>query len=78
VDRTLPLRSLLLTGEVYARQPLRAADDVEWNTAAGARYQLSPRVAGDLGAGHRMTGPDRGWYATVGAAVSIGLPWRTR
>jgi hypothetical protein len=78
VDRTFPLRSLLVTGELYARQPLRAGEEVEWNTAAGARYQLSPRVAGDLGAGYRLNGPDRGWYATVGAAVAVGLPWRNR
>ena len=78
VDRTFPLRSLLVTGELYARQPLRAGETVEWNTAAGARYQLSPRVAGDLGGGYRLNGPDRGWYATVGAAVALGLPWRNR
>ncbi len=79
VDRTLPLRSLLLTGEVVARRPLRADDAaVEWNTGAGARYQLSPRVAADAGAGYRLTAGDRGWYATVGAAVVVGMPWRTR
>ncbi|GLC25168.1 transporter [Roseisolibacter agri] len=79
VDRTLPLRSLLLTGEVVARRPLRADDAaVEWNSGAGARYQLSPRVAADAGAGYRLTGDDRGWYATVGAAVVVGMPWRTR
>ena len=78
VDRTFPLRSLLVTGELYARQPLRAGETVEWNGAGGARYQLSPRVAGDLGGGYRLNGPDRGWYATVGAAVAVGLPWRSR
>ena len=78
VDRTFPLRSLLVSGELYARQPLRTGEDVEWNTGAGARYQLSPRVAADAGAGYRLTGDERGWYATVGAAVVVGLPWRTR
>jgi hypothetical protein len=78
VDRTFPLRSLLVSGELYARQPLRRGEDVEWNTGAGARYQLSPRVAADAGAGYRLTGDERGWYATVGAAVVVGLPWRVR
>jgi hypothetical protein len=78
VDRTFPLRSLLVSGELYARQPLRRGEDVEWNTGAGARYQLSPRVAADAGAGYRLTGDERGWYATVGAAVVVGLPWRAR
>ena len=78
VDRTFPLRSLLLTAEVYARQPLRTGEDVEWNTGAGARYQLSPRVAADAGGGYRLTGEDEGWYVTVGAAIAVGMPWRNR
>jgi hypothetical protein len=77
VDRTLPLRSLLLTTEVVARRPLAAAD-VEWAAAAGTRYQLGPRLAVDGGAGYRFTGDDEGWYATFGAAVSIGMPWSPR
>ena len=75
IDRTFPLQSLLLTAEVVARQPLAEDTDVEWNTAAGARFQLSPRIALDGGAGYRLTG-DQGWFATFGAAVSVGLPWR--
>jgi len=76
VDRPFPLRSMLLTGEVYAREPLRAGEELEWNAGIGTRYQLSPRVALDAGTGRRLTGDDRGWYATVGAAVAVGLPWR--
>ena len=76
VDRTFPLRSLLVTGEVVSRQPLRRGEEVEWNAAGGFRYQLGPRVATDAGAGYRFTGDDRGWFLTVGAAVSVGLPWR--
>lgn len=75
VDRTFSLQSLLVTAEVVAWQPLVEAADVQWETAAGARYQLSPRVALDGGAGYRLTG-DQGWFATFGAAVSVGLPWR--
>jgi hypothetical protein len=78
VDRTFPLRSLLITGELVARQPLRVGQDVEWNSAAGVRYQLSPRVAGDLGGGYRLTGVEQGWFVTFGAAVAVGLPWKGR
>jgi hypothetical protein len=78
VDRTFPLRSLLVTGELFARQPLRGGEDVEWNTGAGVRYQLSPRVAGDVGGGYRLTGHDKGWFATIGAAVVVGMPWSRR
>lgn len=78
VDRTFPLKALLVTGEVVAQQPLRVATDVAWHSAAGLRYQLSPRVATDAGAGYRFTGDDQGWFVTVGAAVAVGLPWSGR
>jgi len=78
VDRTFPLRSYLLTAELIARQPLVDDEDVQWDTGAGIRYQLSPRVAADAGAGYRLTGDDRGWFITFGAAVSVGLPWTPR
>ena len=78
VDRPFPLRSLLVTAEVFARQPLRGGENVEWNTGTGFRYQLSPRVAADAGAGYRLTGDDKGWFATFGAAVVVGLPWSRR
>src|SRR5688500_11683918 len=42
VDRTFPLRSMLVTGEVYARQPIVDDEDLEWNAGAGVRYQLDP------------------------------------
>ena len=78
IDRTLPLESLLLTAELVARQPLVENADLTWDAAAGTRVQLSPRIAADAGGGYRLTGDDRGWFATFGAAVSVGLPWRAR
>ena len=78
VDRTVPLESLLLTGELVARQPLARDAELAWDTAAGARYQLGPRLAVDGGAGYRLAGDDRGWYVTFGAALSLGLPWSPR
>jgi hypothetical protein len=76
VDRTFPLSSLLVTGEVYAEQPLRESIDVRWNTGVGLRYQLSPRFNIDAGVGRRLTGDDQSFRATFGAAVAFGLPWR--
>ena len=75
VDRTFPLRSLLIGGEVFAREHLRGGEDVEWNAGAGVRYQLSPRVALDGGIGRRLTGDDQTWYLTFGTAYAFGLPW---
>jgi len=78
VDRALPLRSMLLGAEVFARQPLHETEDVEWNTAAGIRWQLSPRWAMDGGIGRTLTGSDRAWFVTAGGAYAFGLPWRSR
>lgn len=79
LDRPFPLRSLLVGAEVVAREPLAFGDaPVEWSSAAGVRYQVSPRLAMDAGSGYRFGGDDRGWFATVGAAVVVGLPWRGR
>jgi hypothetical protein len=78
VDRALPLQSMLLTAELVARQPLADGAEVSWDAGAGTRYQLSPRVAADAGAGYRLTGDDRGWFVTFGAAVAVGLPWSPR
>ena len=72
VDRTLPLRSMLLGAEVVARQPLIEDADLEWQAAAGVRWQLAPQWALDAGVG-RSLGEDAEWSITLGAACSFGL-----
>ena len=74
-DRTFPLNSLLVAGELYARQPLRRGEAVELASALGVRYQQSPRGVLDGGVGRRLTGDDQGWYATFGTAYAFGLPF---
>jgi hypothetical protein len=76
VDRTSPLRSILVTAELFAREPLRADESAEWNVGTGLRYQFRPRWALDAGIGRRLTGDDRAWYVTFGSAYAFGLPWR--
>jgi len=74
VDKTFPLRSVLLTAEFLARQPLvRATDDMELVTGAGMRMQVSPTLALDVGVGRRVDSSDGPWYATFGTAYSFGL-----
>jgi hypothetical protein len=77
-DKTFPLRSLLLTAEIVAEQPLEAAESVEWSTAAGVRYQWSPRWAMDAGFGVRLGAEPRPWFITMGSAYAFGLPWYPR
>lgn len=74
VDRAFPLRSFLLMAELVARQPIIEAAEVEWQSGAGMRCQVGPRLAADVGAGYQITG-DEGWYVTFGAALALGLPW---
>ena len=78
VDRTLALRSLLMTAELYARKPLDITEELEWNTGVGVRYQLSPRWAMDGGIGRALTGDSQAWYLTAGGAYAFGLPWNPR
>ncbi|MBA2632547.1 MAG: transporter [Chloroflexi bacterium] len=73
VDKTFPLRAMLLIGNVYARQPILEDEDLEWNAGAGLRYQLSPRLAIDGGAGRRLTGEDQAWFLTFGAAYAFAI-----
>ncbi len=72
VDRTFPLKSMLLTADVFARQPL-GGDDLQWNAGAGIRYQLSPRLAIDGGLGKRLTGADHSWFVTFGTAYAFSV-----
>ena len=74
-DRTFPLQSLLVGGELYARQPLRRGEDVELASTLGVRYQYGPRLALDGGLGRRLIGDDQGWYATFGTAYAFSLPF---
>jgi hypothetical protein len=72
-DRTFPLRSMLLGGELVARRPLAKGAEVEYGVGSGVRYQSSPSLALDGGIGYRLNGPARGWYITLGSAYALGL-----
>jgi hypothetical protein len=73
VDRTLPLRSVLFTGEAYARQPIVSSQEVEYTLGTGVRYQWSTQLAVDAGIGRRLTGENRAWYVTFGTAYVFGM-----
>ena len=73
VDKALPLRSMLLTAELFARQPVIAAEDVALVAGAGLRWQASPSIALDVGFGRRVDARDGPWYVTFGSAYAFGL-----
>ncbi|MCY7378397.1 MAG: transporter [Gemmatimonadaceae bacterium] len=73
VDRTFPLRSTLITAELYGRKPLITGEDVEYNTGAGVRHQFTPTLALDAGLGRRLNGDAPGWYVTFGSSFAFGV-----
>ncbi|HUG39318.1 MAG TPA: hypothetical protein VMM12_02480 [Longimicrobiales bacterium] len=73
VDRTFPLRSALLIADAFVEQPLHEGEEVAWTTELGLRYQLDPYFALDAGVGRRLTGEERGWFVTFGAARAFAV-----
>jgi hypothetical protein len=74
IDKTFPLHSVLLTAELFARQPLvETSDDMELFAGAGMRVQATPTLALDLGVGRRLDWSGGPWYVTFGSAYSFGL-----
>jgi len=73
VDKTFPFRSLLVTAETFAEQPINSGASVAWSAGGGLRYQLDPRWTLDAGIGRRFSGDNRAWYVTFGSAYSLGL-----
>jgi hypothetical protein len=73
LDRTLPLRSMLVTAEAYAEEPLHDDEPIAWTIGAGVRTQRTPRLTFDAGLGRRVTGPDTGWYVTAGAGYAFAI-----
>ena len=72
VDHTFPLRSALVTAELYGRRML-VSGEVEYVAGVGGRKQLSPTVLVDAGVGRRLTGHERGWYVTLGSSYAFGI-----
>jgi hypothetical protein len=73
VDKTFPLNAMLITVEVFTRQPIHSDEDVEWNAGAGIRYQVNPNFALDAGVGKRLTGDDQSWFVTFGLARAFAI-----
>ncbi len=74
VDKTFPLHSVLITAELYARQPIVASVDmVELFAGGGMRLQVSPTLALDVGVGRRLDWKGGPWHFTFGSAYAFGL-----
>lgn len=72
-DRTFPLSSMLIGAEVFARKAAISSSNVEWNTAIGVRYQLSPKISIDGGVGKQLTGDEQSWFVTFGLSRAFAI-----
>ena len=73
VDKTFPLNSVLVIGEVFAQQPRVASRPIAYTVGAGVRSQWSPTLDLDAGVGRRLNGDDRAWYVTFGTAYAFAF-----
>lgn len=73
VDRSFPLRSLLLAAETYLEQPLDETSDVMWTVGAGLRYQFAPPWLIEAGIGGGLNGNARPLFLTFGIARSTSI-----
>jgi len=73
VDKTFPLRAMLVTADFFVRQPISDAEDVDYNIGTGIRYQVNPKFNIDGGLGRRINGPDQGWFVTFGTAYAFAI-----
>lgn len=73
VDKTFPLKTMLITAETFVAKPMDKTEDAEWSVGTGIRYQLNPLFAMDAGLGKKLTGDDRGWFVTFGLARAFAV-----
>jgi hypothetical protein len=69
MDRAFPLRSLLISGDVYAERFVGLYPGVDWTAEIGARHQLSPRFILDVGVMRKFAG------TVLSTAGSFGLSY---
>lgn len=72
VDHTLPLRALLVGAEVFAAQPLDEGTPA-WTVGVGARYQLTSRLALDVGTSAAVTERVGDWRVSLGIGRTTAL-----
>jgi hypothetical protein len=73
-DRSLPLRSLLFMGDVFTERFIGLYPTMDWTAELGVRYQLTPLIVLDAGAGRHFAGVIRSTTATIGATYEFATP----
>jgi hypothetical protein len=70
VDRTFPLRSLLVVADVFAEDYRGLDRPIDWTVEAGLRHQVALRTVLQASVGTRFTGPAQAWFVSLGVSTS--------
>jgi hypothetical protein len=73
VDKTFPLSSVLIAGDVVVEKYNGIGRDAEWTAEAGIRKQFTQFLVLDFAAGRRFTGISKAWFATAGSTITMSL-----
>ena len=78
VDKTLPLRSLLIVSDVFAERFEGLNRPVDWTAELGVRHQMSPWLVVDAAFGRHYSGTALSSFITFGTTVSHAVFFRRR
>jgi hypothetical protein len=73
-DHTWPLRSVLVSGGVYAERFVGLFPAMDWTAELGARHQPTPWLVFDAGVARRFAGTTQSSAATVGLTWVLAVP----
>jgi len=73
VDKSLPLRSMLLIADVFAQKYEGIGRPVDWTAEIGGRTQLNRGIVVDGAIGRLFTGESKAWFLNVGTTLSRPL-----
>lgn len=71
IDKTFPLRSLLIAADVFVDKYDGIDRDAEWIAEGGLRKQLNQLLVADAAFGRRFTGISKAWFVTAGTTFTL-------
>ena len=72
-DHTLPLRSIIIVGDIFAERYNGIGRPTDWTAELGGRTQISPRFVADIGVGRHFHGVSTSTFATIGTTISLAV-----
>jgi hypothetical protein len=69
-DKTFPLRSLMLVGDVFAQKYESIGRPIDWTAEVGFRSQLTHTIVLDAAIGRLFTGESRASFVMIGTTLS--------